>query len=144
VLREWRCSGTLEDLLRAWTAIEVDADVVRLIGALRTEGVTCCLATDQEPFRGRYLAETLGYGTLFDREFYSCGLGFCKPDPDYSIALLERLGRSRDETLFLDDMEAITTAAVGIRSELFVPPPGTRPVDEMRRILRRNGLPLSG
>jgi putative hydrolase of the HAD superfamily len=139
---KWNCAGTVDDLLRAWTAIQVDAEVVQLIGTVRASGVLCCLATNQEPFRGRYMSETLDYGAVFDRQFYSCDLGVSKPDPKYFAAILERLGRSPQEVLFIDDIEANTRAAasVGIHTETFTPPSGTSPADEMRRVLERHGF----
>lgn len=142
LLVQWNCAGTVDDLLRAWTAIEVDAEVVRLIATVRASGVLCCLATNQEPFRGRYMSETLDYGTVFDRQFYSCDLGVAKPDPKYFAAILETLGRSPQELLFIDDIEANTrsAASVGIYTETFTPASGTRPADEMRRVLARHGV----
>lgn len=142
LLGQWNCAGTVDDLLRAWTAIDVDTEVVQLIAAVRASGVVCCLATNQEPFRRRYMSEALDYGAVFDRQFYSCELGLAKPDPKYFAAILERLGRSPREVLFIDDIEANTKAAasVGIYTETFTPPSGTRPADELRRVLERHGL----
>jgi putative hydrolase of the HAD superfamily len=142
LLAQWNCDGTVDDLLRAWTAIHVDSEVVRLIATVRASGVLCCLATNQEPFRGRYMSETLDYGAVFDRQFYSCDLGVAKPDPRYFAAILERLGRPPQDVLFIDDLEANTRAAasVGIHTETFTPPSGTRPADEMRRVLGRHGF----
>jgi putative hydrolase of the HAD superfamily len=144
LLVRWNCSGTVEDLLLAWTAIDVDGEVVELIAMFRSSGITCCLATNQESFRGRYMAETLGYGAVFDRQFYSCELGFSKPDPKYFAVILETLSLSAQDVLFVDDVEANTNgaASVGIHAETFIPTQGIRPVDEMRRLLRRYGLTL--
>ena len=141
LLAQWNCAGTVDDFLRVWTAIHVDAEVVQLIATVRASGVLCCLATNQEPFRGRYMSETLDYGAVFDRQFYSCELGVAKPDPKYFSAILERLGRPYHEVLFIDDIEANTRAAasVGIHTETFTPASGT-PADEMRRVLGRHGF----
>lgn len=142
LLAQWKCAATVDDLLRVWTAIQVDTEVVQLIARVRASGVVCCLATNQEPFRRRYMTEMLDYGAVFDRQFYSCELGLAKPDPKYFAAILETLGRSPDEVLFVDDIEANTRSAarVGIFTETFTPPSGTRPADEIRRILRRHGF----
>jgi putative hydrolase of the HAD superfamily len=142
LLLRWNCRGTVDDLLRAWTAIDVDAEVVRLITAIRSSGVTCCLATNQEPFRGRYMAEVLDYGGVFDRQFYSWEIGFSKPDPNYFREILERLSVSPEHVLFIDDIEPNVRAAesVGIQAKTFVPPSGTRATDEMLRLLRHYGL----
>ena len=142
LLVRWECAGTLDDLLHVWTAVHVNAEVVQLIAAVRASGVLCCLATNQEPLRRRYMSETLDYGAVFDRQFYSCDLGMSKPDPQYFTAILERLGRAPREVLFIDDIAANTSAAssVGIHTETFTPPSGTSPADEMRRVLGRHGF----
>lgn len=142
VMTRWNCTGTMEDALRAWTAIEVDAGIVTLIATVRTAGVPCCLATNQERFRGRYMSETLGYRDVFDRQFYSCELGVSKPDPAYFTAILDTLAVPPASVLFIDDAEANVRAAesVGIVAELFSPDAGTEPVLAMRRLLARYGL----
>ena len=88
------------------------------------------------------MSETLDYGAVFDRQFYSCDLGMSKPDPQYFTAILEKLGRTPREVLFIDDIAANTSAAssVGIHTETFAPPSGTNPADEMRRVLGRHGF----
>jgi len=40
VLSGWRCSGTIEDALDAWTMIDVDPDVATTIGLLRRVVIT--------------------------------------------------------------------------------------------------------
>jgi putative hydrolase of the HAD superfamily len=79
---------------------------------------------------------------VFDHQFYSCELGVSKPDPKYFAEILDRLSVSPEQVLFIDDIEANVKAAegVGIHAKTFVPPPGTRATDEMRRILRGYGL----
>jgi putative hydrolase of the HAD superfamily len=88
------------------------------------------------------MSDTLDYGAVFDEQFYSCDLGVAKPNPAYFTAILERLDRSPQEVLFIDDLEPNTRAAasIGIHAETFVPPSGTRPADEMRRVLGRHGF----
>jgi putative hydrolase of the HAD superfamily len=120
----------------------VDPEIVEIIKELRSAGVVCCLATNQEAARHRHMSAMSEYRSVLDHQFYSCELGFCKPDPRYFEAILQRLGRSAEEVLFIDDREPNTAAAasIGIRVETFTPPPGTPAVDEMRRVLRAHGL----
>ena len=54
LLLEWRCVGTLDDALAAWTMIEPELDMLSAIAALRRRGVGCHLATNQEPIRAAY------------------------------------------------------------------------------------------
>lgn len=68
------------------------------------------------------MSDHLGYRQLFDREFYSCRVGFAKPDAEYFRALLTRLALPPDTVLFLDDKEAnvASARAVGLHAEQFL------------------------
>jgi putative hydrolase of the HAD superfamily len=139
VLARWNCSGTVDDALRAWTAIEVDRGITGLIAKVRASGIPCHLATNQEPYRARYMSEVLDYPQVFDRMFYSCELGCSKPDPRYFQAILGALDLAPQSVLFIDDVEANIAAAnsIGIRAELFAPVHEVDAVIEMQRILSR-------
>src|SRR5215471_1486171 len=144
VLAEWNCKGSLDDALRMWTSIEADAPVMDLIAVVRASGVNCHLTTNQEPYRARYMTETLNYRSHFDRLFFSCHLGCSKPDRRYFTSVLSDLGHAPDNLLFIDDVEENVAAArsEGIRAELFEAEPGVQSVNEMRRILNRHGVTL--
>jgi putative hydrolase of the HAD superfamily len=111
----------LNDVLAIWTAIEVDAAVLAVIQTLRAQGVLCCLATNQQKFRGRHMSETLGFAKLFDHEFYSHALGLAKPDAAYFQAIVDKLALPAGELLFIDDHEANLTPAreLGLQVALF-------------------------
>jgi putative hydrolase of the HAD superfamily len=142
VLVQWNCTGSLDDALRAWTAIAVDSDLVDLITSIRASGMPCHLATNQEPYRARHMTEKLNYRAVFDRLFFSCELGCSKPDPRYFRTILDALNLPPDTVLFIDDMEPNIAAAraIGIHAELFRAGPVTDPPDEMRRILSRHSI----
>jgi HAD superfamily hydrolase (TIGR01509 family) len=142
VLVKWNCADLYEDTLRTWTAIEVDQAVVDLIASVKMSGVPCYLATNQEPYRARYMTQQLNYGKIFDRLFFSCDLGCSKPDPRYFTAVLAAAHLTPETTLFIDDVEANIKAAesLGISAELFDAEPGTDAVREMRRIFTRYGV----
>src|SRR5262245_23428391 len=114
VLARWNCRGTVEDALRAWTAIHVDQPVIDLIAKVRASGVACHLATNQEPYRARHMREVLEYGKAFDRLFFSCEMGCSKPDPTYFTTIIESLKLVPDAVLFIDDVEANVAAAESI------------------------------
>ena len=67
------------------------------------------------------MSETLGYRDLFDQEFYSCALGYMKPDTNYFRAVLKEIGFSPSEVLFIDDLEAniIGARKVGLNASVF-------------------------
>jgi putative hydrolase of the HAD superfamily len=145
VLARWRCTGTVDDALRAWTAIEADPGILAIIAAIRASGIACCLATNQEPYRGRYMSETMEYRRVFDAQFYSCELGLSKPDPAYFTTILETLQLAPERILFIDDNEPNVRAAqsVGLWAEVFAPEAGTAPVDAMRALLGRHLVPMT-
>lgn len=139
VLRRWNCRGTVDDALRAWTAIAVDQAVIDVIAKVRASGVPCHLATNQEPYRARHMRQVLEYGKVFDRLFFSCELGRSKPDPLYFAMIIKSLNVAPEAILFIDDMEANAAAAesVGIRAELFMPESDETAAVEIGRILAR-------
>lgn len=121
VLAKWRCQGNLDDALRAWTMIDVYPDVIEAIQRLRKSGLGCCLATNQQAHRAVYMSRTLGYRELFDREFYSCHIGFMKPDRQYFLRVLRELKLPADKVVFLDDHEVNVVAAreVGLHAAMY-------------------------
>ena len=108
---EWRCEGTIQDALAAWTMIEPDPEMAQVVRALRRAGLRCCLATNQEPHRAAHMSEHLGYSRLFDREFYSCRMGVAKPSTTYFRSIVDELGVVAEHVLFLDDREDNVAAA---------------------------------
>lgn len=121
LIARWQCAGSIEDVLRAWTAIQPDPEMVQLVHDLRAAGLRCYLATNQEPHRCRFMSETLGYKDIFDAEFYSCVVGHAKPDHAYFTAVVDRIGLRPGEVLFIDDHQINVDAAtdVGLSAELF-------------------------
>jgi HAD superfamily hydrolase (TIGR01509 family) len=103
LLVEWECRGSLNDALAAWTMIEVDPDVPRIVRTLRRSGVGCYLATNQESHRALCMSGKLGYRDLFDREFYSCRMGVMKPSIAYFEKILKELDLTPARVLLLDD-----------------------------------------
>jgi len=117
VLDKWRSPTPVEQALTVWTNIEVDTEVVRHINAIRRTGMPCFLASNQQAHRARYMSDELGYRTLFDREFYSCRVGFAKPDPAYFEHILLALNLAPERVLFVDDVEpnVVSARQVGIQ-----------------------------
>src|SRR5262245_24406491 len=139
LLVRWHCQGDIEDGLRAWTMIEPDAEVVQLVQALRQRNLTCCLATNQEPYRASFMSQQLGYRGLFDREFYSCYMGVAKPAPEYFHSIVGELGVSAADVLFLDDRDDNIMAAkdAGLHAVQFLIDSGSR---NLANTLRHVGI----
>jgi putative hydrolase of the HAD superfamily len=121
LLARWGLEHRMDDTLGIWTAIETDPAMLEAIAALRTAGIACCLATNQTEHRQAYMSHRLGYAELFSREFYSCEVGFAKPDPQYFRALVAALELEPSRILFIDDHEPNVAAAraVGLHGAVF-------------------------
>lgn len=143
LLARWELGHRLDDALGVWTAIETDPAMREAIAALRAAGIACCLATNQQEHRRAYMSRELGYAGLFSREFYSCGLGFAKPDPQYFRAIAGELGLAPDRLLFIDDHEPNVAAAleVGLHAELFTADFATS-AHVLRALLAEHGVQL--
>jgi putative hydrolase of the HAD superfamily len=85
------------------------------------------------------MAQSLGYDDLFERSFYSCELGFVKPDTRYFDAIVDALPFAPHEMLFIDDRETNVAAArtVGLRAAEFVHTRNSQAVQALIRLLRR-------
>ena len=139
LLSRWKCPGTLGDFLDAWTMIEVAPGIADTIGILKRNGVACYLATNQVPYRARYMSEALGYRDLFDREFYSCHIGMKKPDGAYFRAILDVIGVPPSRVLFLDDHRVNVDSAreEGLHAAVFSLEAG---LGALHRILEEFGI----
>jgi putative hydrolase of the HAD superfamily len=118
VLERWNGRGSVDDALQIWLNIEVDAGVIETIAALRDSGIACCLASNQHARRARHMDEVLGYRARFDRFFYSCRVGFMKPDTTYFERVLDELALPPEQVVFIDDVAANVASAqrLGIRA----------------------------
>lgn len=103
VLARWDKPALVDDVLAFWQDVEADQNVLSVISQLRNTGVRCCLATNQQDVRARYMRHKLGYHQYFDAQFYSCELGVAKPDPAFFHAILNRLELQPRQVLFIDD-----------------------------------------
>ena len=141
VLHRWNSPASVEEAMEPWHWFAAEPAVISLIGSLRTAGIGCHLATNQQAYRRAIMQDERGYGAWFDQTFYSCDLGLAKPDPAYFRAILAALQVSASEVLFIDDNEANVAGAlgVGLRAEVYDLSAG---VPALVELLRRYGLPV--
>lgn len=120
----WRWTGPIHELLEKWFQAEnhPNPQISELIPKLKADGVLCCLATNQEKHRTRYIADRM-FPNLFDHVFSSAQIGHTKPSACFFRAILSDLKLSPEEILFLDDSPANVEAGnqAGIRSYLYQP-----------------------
>ncbi len=128
-----------ERALATWCDIEIDHLVIELILALRASGTLCCLATNQNPYRAEYMSAALKLDERFDQVFYSCQVGFAKPDEQYFESVVTSLNIPPHQILFIDDSMANIEAArgLGINAEHFEPYSGG---ESLQKILDRYSL----
>jgi len=126
VLDRWDRRHLVDDVLARWYDIEVDDEVLAVVGRLRRGGTRCYLATNQQDERASYMRKVLQYDRHFDEQFYSCELGVAKPDGAYFTAILDRLALSPDRVLFIDDNAKNVEAAraVGLTAWVYTREPG--------------------
>jgi putative hydrolase of the HAD superfamily len=134
------CDATA--VLDLWRAIEPNDAVLALIGRLRERGAYCALASNQERNRARHMSEGLGYGGVFDREFYSCDVGHVKPSAAFFEAILRAANLDPARTLFIDDrLDNVEAArACGLVAEQFVLWKEADGAAALERLLASRGL----
>jgi putative hydrolase of the HAD superfamily len=110
-LAKWNRAAMVWETLGALHAIEVHADVMRTVQALRRAGFGCHIGSNQQALRAKHMSETLNYRSLFDHEFYSCFLGAAKPKLEFFEKTIEKLGCHASNVLFLDDRTENVEAA---------------------------------
>ncbi|MBK8460604.1 MAG: HAD-IA family hydrolase [Micropruina sp.] len=112
--------ATVQEVLDTWHDIEVDPQALAVVGRLREAGFLCCLATNQQSYRGTYMREVLGLDQHFDRVFYSYEVGHAKPSTSYFQHIVDELGLPAGQLVFVDDHPANVIGAreVGLRAAL--------------------------
>lgn len=119
-LKDWNWNGTSEDFLKYWfeSEQEIDERVLELINNLKSKGIKCYLATNQEKYRTEYLRKNLGFENIFDGIYSSCEMGYKKPEKEFfeyiNDDLEKKEGISSEEIMFWDNDEANVAATKGI------------------------------
>lgn len=133
----WQWHGSPDELLHMWFATEDvrNQELIELIAQLKTQGVQCYLATEQEKYRAEYM-RTVMFDGLFDGYFVTAELGVTKSQPEFYELILARLRQGRPElqaanVIFYDDSQPkIDTAkSVGIDARLYTG------VEQVRQLL---------
>ena len=111
-LTRWNRSERFADTVHALNAISPYDEVIAIVRSLRRAGCRD-IASNQQAGRARYMSEGLGYKTIFVEEFYSCRVGFAKPDVAYFHRVLELLNLPSPCVVFIDDRSENVDAAKG-------------------------------
>jgi putative hydrolase of the HAD superfamily len=138
-LAKWGRSSFLSETLDVFYAIEVHADVLQTVQAVRRSGIRCHIASNQQAFRAQHMPMVLNYRSLFDREFYSCFVGAAKSQAEFFERVIEQLGCDAGAVLFLDDRAENVEAAkrAGLHAVVFL---GTEGAPSLRQRLAAFGV----
>jgi HAD superfamily hydrolase (TIGR01509 family) len=135
ILRRYGSATDADAALRLWWQITPHRALLDLVRSLRDGGMRVALASNQHAQRARYMSQQLDYASAFDHTFFSCDIGYAKPDRRYFGEVAQQLGAAPRQLLFIDDLEANVDAArsSGLRAEVFNVRDG---VEAMQRLLR--------
>lgn len=124
--------------------IIVHSEILGVVDRLRESGIRCYLASNQQRHRATYMSETLGFRQRFDREFYSCFVGYAKPSRAYFERVLAVIQVPPDRVLFLDDQEENVAGArrLGIHASVFMLHCSADNLRALIELLRSYGLPF--
>jgi putative hydrolase of the HAD superfamily len=123
-LKEWGWNGDVEGFLMYWFRSEhdIDSQLIKTVSELRSKGIKCYIATNQEKYRTEYLLKKMGFEKEFDGIFSSSHIGHKKPSSEFFTKMLEELGNTKpQEILFWDDKEENILAAkeFGLKAEKY-------------------------
>ncbi len=137
-LKAWKWSGSVDQFIATWLERDhvVDTRLINSIQHLRKKGFLCCLTTSQERNRAEYMKTKMGFQDAFDCLFFSCEVGFQKPEYSYYQHIEKTLNLEKESILFLDDAEKNVTAAgeFGWNAEIYTE------FSEFEKILKKYNL----
>lgn len=122
--KEWGWKKSVDELLAYWFKCEhnVSEELIEGIQKVRSMGIKCYLATNQERYRTDYIIDQMGFGKSFDGVFSSANIGYTKPGKEYFQHILGDLeGILPEEIVYFDDSEKNVIAAkeLGIDARLY-------------------------
>ena len=122
-LQEWNWKASVEEFIATWLQHDhvIDVRLINMIQGLRQNGTICCLTTSQERNRAEYMKTKMGFQDTFDHLFFSCEVGWQKPDHAYYQYVEKELDLEKKSILFWDDFEKNVRAAreIGWNAELY-------------------------
>lgn len=122
-LKDWNWKGSVDQFIATWLECDhvVDTRLIYVIQQLRKNGLLYCLTTSQECNRAKYMKTRMGFQEAFDRLFFSCEIGWQKPDPGFYQYVEETLHLAKESILLLGDIEKNITAAreLGWNAEVY-------------------------
>lgn len=121
-LPKWKWDKGVDAFLKYWfdSENEKNEEVLKLVADLRSKGIKCYLATQQEKYRLQYLLDTIGLKNYFDGAFSTCEVGCEKKQPEFHMFVLKKLGLNPSEILYFDDNEKNIQTARQLGIEAYI------------------------
>ncbi len=134
-------SERYDEILAVWSLFEVLPDSLAVVEEVRSAGIPCYLATNQDSYRASRMLALTPYADVLDGSYYSCHLGVAKPSADYFGHIADDLGLAPGDLLFVDDSVANVEGAraAGLAAEHWHHAQG---VDVLRDRLAAHGVSL--
>jgi putative hydrolase of the HAD superfamily len=128
-LPDFGWKGTVDEFLQYWFTTEhkLNQPLIEYIQHLRSNGVWCVLATNNERYRTEYMLEHMGFDGIFDKVYSSVHLGQKKPAMEFFNRVFQELQElqagqvTEDDILFWDDDQQNIDGATafGIHAQLY-------------------------
>lgn len=131
----------IDDVLSVWRTFDVLQPTVEVVARVRSAGIPCYLATNQDAYRASCMQELAPYGEVLDGTYYSCDLRAAKPSTAFFAHIAADLGVAPEHLLFIDDQPANVEGArsAGLSAERWKHSDG---VERLRALLDEHGIPL--
>jgi putative hydrolase of the HAD superfamily len=133
----WQWDGNVDELLKYWFESEDvrNQELIEVIRDLKAKGFICCLATEQDKYRGAYMRDIM-FKDLFDKFYITADIGISKTEAGFFTAITDDLKLLHPELepqdiIFFDDSQSKvdTAKSVGIDARLYTG------VDQVRQLL---------
>jgi putative hydrolase of the HAD superfamily len=123
-LSEWGWTKGLDAIIDYWFEAYqiVNKELVQYIQKLRSKGILCFIATDNEKYRFAHMLDKFGFSKSFDKAYASAHMGHKKINQIFFLKIFNELENiDKKEVLFFDDdIENIKCAEdFGIKAELY-------------------------
>ena len=104
----------------------LDQNLITLVARLKKQNIMCCLATDQEKYRAKFLLNNLNFRNIFDKHYISSNIGYRKCHEQFWTYTLGDLKKElpdikNNEIVFFDDIQnnIDTALKTGVQTFLF-------------------------
>jgi FMN phosphatase YigB (HAD superfamily) len=87
----------------------IDFEILSQIKELRHQSLKVYIGSNQNYYRKEFLIDRMKLNEIFDELFFSCDLGYIKPENEYWISIMKQINHNNSridagEILLLDDM----------------------------------------